>query len=589
MAGDLIGSGLTSTVALAGLSRGLNRFGKFGKLAQGGIALTAGTMAGIRDYNETKNLGSAFFNGATTAGAVMLGGHLMTKGWGLGKTLAVTASADAGLSGIGRVGSNAFTGRPLEEGVGDTMLLSSVFSSVGTLAVRPKSGHAPAASSEAATSGAPPASTSRTSPETPAAPAEPTAPAAPAEPTAPAATSTTTPPAPSAEGGSTTTAQYASNDITALNRLPPINFNQKPEQIFHTSKGSTYVLFQDGTTQRYKVPHQGHSSKDVGWKEPSAKTVFVAPSLAEEIGGMINLNEQRQRIVLDSKTNQLLHLSWSETNDDWGRNQLRNTNTFSEVPKIGLSPLELWAPDQKGYYQDFHAGNEISSLKALSETSTPPTPPPASGATSPETRPAPAATSTPPWKAGPSTPAATAAEAAPSPTTPPAPSASMDDIFTFPRLEDPMLEHVLTNPNRPELALVKDMSPTSAEAIQAQLRLLQKQKATGRLEFEFPPEDGNQLWGPSLTIETMADGTFKMPKGAALVELPDGKVHYTHDDAFGNWGPPKNMQGYIDRENITVTNYRYGLGALPPGSTVKVFSQNPNRPNYNDPIIITIP
>ncbi|MEB3207116.1 MAG: hypothetical protein VKK59_07215 [Vampirovibrionales bacterium] len=146
--GDLAGSGFFSVAALGALSKGLNRFGKAGKIAQGGVAIGAGLMAGVRDYNETQNLGSAFWNGATTAGAVFAGSHLMKKGWGFGPTLAVTTFSDGVLSGAGRVGSNVFTDRPLWEGVGKTVALSSVFSVFGTLASRPKTGHPPVASTE---------------------------------------------------------------------------------------------------------------------------------------------------------------------------------------------------------------------------------------------------------------------------------------------------------------------------------------------------------------------------------------------------------------------------------------------------------
>jgi len=138
---------------------------------------------------------------------------------------------------------------------------------------------------------------------------------------------------------------------------------------YKTAKGSTYVVFEDGTTQRDKAPRPEHPG-DVGLKERSAKTIYVDGDASRlSAAGVENMEGARVILGADGTAS----LVWK--NPKTGK--LGSSPTSSKIPyytepAVGRSPLELWQPrdDVQGHeaYAGMHAGNKIAEITPKKET-----------------------------------------------------------------------------------------------------------------------------------------------------------------------------------------------------------------------------
>ena len=144
----------------------------------------------------------------------------------------------------------------------------------------------------------------------------------------------------------------------------------RPARSFQTSHGSTYDLYDDGTTVRNKADHSavGHDATDVGIKPRSSRTVYV-DSNARELssagltgpdGGPV-----KSRIVI--KNGKAILLTWNSVAKRWGMLSPKEGVTVHDEPAVGRFPLELWnkQEDVKNHpdaYSGMHAGNRIVSM-----------------------------------------------------------------------------------------------------------------------------------------------------------------------------------------------------------------------------------
>ena len=129
---------------------------------------------------------------------------------------------------------------------------------------------------------------------------------------------------------------------------------------FKTSKGSTYSVNADGTTQRNKTLHQGHAADDVGLKDASEATVYVPASEAQRIGSHFGMNKESRPQVL-YRDDGIYLVSWNSKENRWGLNGKPIPYTMS--PEVGRSPIEMWQigtdPTLGRKVSRVHAGNEI--------------------------------------------------------------------------------------------------------------------------------------------------------------------------------------------------------------------------------------
>jgi hypothetical protein len=147
---------------------------------------------------------------------------------------------------------------------------------------------------------------------------------------------------------------------------------------FRTEGGSTYRVVGE-TTTRDKALHKYHDPHDVGPKPQSARTVYVSPDLAREVG-MWNMSSGTQKqVLLDGDRVVLL----SQVGDKLGRDGTTSDPTFTRTPEIGRSPLELWDQNERGGYRNNHPGSPIVSIER-----TAPRPQAASGGMEPPEEPA---------------------------------------------------------------------------------------------------------------------------------------------------------------------------------------------------------
>lgn len=128
---------------------------------------------------------------------------------------------------------------------------------------------------------------------------------------------------------------------------------------FTTERGSIYQVMPDGTTIRNKAARPEHPG-DSGVKEQSSRTVFVDPDLAREIGMWQTSSASGKRIALQG--DEVLLLS-RNAEGATGRDKTISPARFSTEPREGLSPLELWLPDDRGLYRGNHPGNRIVALE----------------------------------------------------------------------------------------------------------------------------------------------------------------------------------------------------------------------------------
>lgn len=132
-------------------------------------------------------------------------------------------------------------------------------------------------------------------------------------------------------------------------------------QNFTTALGSTYQIDEEGRTQRTKTLHPGHDTADIGQKEWSAKTYYVSPEDARELGMHGSLSGRKSLI---DRSGRLFPASWNEQQQKWGLSETGRAGfEYSLQPEVGKSPIELWQPQPGSLgveYAKWHAGNQIT-------------------------------------------------------------------------------------------------------------------------------------------------------------------------------------------------------------------------------------
>ncbi|WP_052350572.1 LPD38 domain-containing protein [Paenibacillus gorillae] len=159
-------------------------------------------------------------------------------------------------------------------------------------------------------------------------------------------------------------------DITeeaqALNESPETTPNKYTG--FKTSKGSTYTLGENGSTQRTKTLHEGHNPNDVGLKTPSQLTVYVDKDVAKLIGSHGSLNKEADpRVVLGPDGMYLVSKNSSTGRWGWHGDKI----PYTSEPEVGKSPIEFWNITQDAevgaYSKKYHAGNDIVEINGKSD------------------------------------------------------------------------------------------------------------------------------------------------------------------------------------------------------------------------------
>lgn len=132
---------------------------------------------------------------------------------------------------------------------------------------------------------------------------------------------------------------------------------------FRTARGSTYALFDDGTTQRNRSG-EGHANTETGLQPRSVATVFMNDMLIDKIGKVIQNEDIATRLVPNLQNNMLM----VESADG----QLLTTASFSTTPEVGMSPVEIFGNESpvgdRG--TNVHFGSTITEVNPLTETTT---------------------------------------------------------------------------------------------------------------------------------------------------------------------------------------------------------------------------
>ena len=137
---------------------------------------------------------------------------------------------------------------------------------------------------------------------------------------------------------------------------------------FRTARGSTYALFDDGTTQRNRSG-EGHAATETGLQPRSGATVFMDDMLVNKIGKVIQNADIATRLVPDIGNN----IVRVESVDG----DLLATASFTTTPEVGLTPVEIFGNESpvgdRG--TNVHFGSTITEVNPLTETTStaPPT------------------------------------------------------------------------------------------------------------------------------------------------------------------------------------------------------------------------
>lgn len=160
------------------------------------------------------------------------------------------------------------------------------------------------------------------------------------------------------------------NEAKVLEENPPKYDEAPPTPAgYVTAKGSEYVIHEDGTTTRNKAarPDAGHEG-DSGLKPRSERTVYVADDASVlSAAGLSNIGNKGARLIIRDGKASLL--TWNEKEGKWGIAPGSRDIPISDVPALGMHPLELWgkADDVPGYeaYSNQHAGNKITEIRGV--------------------------------------------------------------------------------------------------------------------------------------------------------------------------------------------------------------------------------
>lgn len=148
--------------------------------------------------------------------------------------------------------------------------------------------------------------------------------------------------------------------------------SETPVAGYKTAKGSTYVVFEDGTTQRDKAPRPEHPG-DVGLKERTVKTIYIDGDASRLSAAGVE-NMEGARVILDADGTASLVWKNSKTGK-LGSSPTSSKIQYHTEPAVGRSPLELWQPrdDVQGHeaYAGMHAGNKITEITPKKEAAAP--------------------------------------------------------------------------------------------------------------------------------------------------------------------------------------------------------------------------
>jgi len=129
-----------------------------------------------------------------------------------------------------------------------------------------------------------------------------------------------------------------------------------PAEGFTTARGSTYEVFPDGTTVRYKAARPEHPG-DFGLKARSARTVMLTE---DNIRALAPPADTNWRYVITGENK--LSLATQRPDGQWGITPSQRDVPFTTQPEVGLHPLELWRPETISGMEGFrevHPGNKI--------------------------------------------------------------------------------------------------------------------------------------------------------------------------------------------------------------------------------------
>jgi len=142
---------------------------------------------------------------------------------------------------------------------------------------------------------------------------------------------------------------------------------------FTTAKGSTYEVMPKrvqgvrvgAATQRTKSYHPGHGEKDVGLKEASVATVYVADEGAKRIGMHGTMSSPSALVAKDGYVSLVER---DERTGRWGITKFDRENPipYSLSPAVGVAPIELWGAGMINGMLGFtkwHPGNKIVSVR----------------------------------------------------------------------------------------------------------------------------------------------------------------------------------------------------------------------------------
>ena len=139
------------------------------------------------------------------------------------------------------------------------------------------------------------------------------------------------------------------------------------ENMFRTSRGSTYAHHKDSTTTRNRSG-ANHSDKSEGLQPRSGKTVFLDPQDVNFVGGYFQNPDMATKVVpIFDKSGKPTGKLGVELLEDYGprkAGERLHEASYKTKPEVGLSPLEIYSSESKigDTGRGIHFGNAIDEV-----------------------------------------------------------------------------------------------------------------------------------------------------------------------------------------------------------------------------------
>ena len=162
-----------------------------------------------------------------------------------------------------------------------------------------------------------------------------------------------------------TGAQEQTTEAATLPDYTPFEGMPGVTATFRTARGSTYAMFDDGTSLRNRSG-EGSADTTTGLQPRSGVTVFMTSDQVDAIGTQVQNKYISTQLVPDAVNNTVSVVATRSEGDVQAGRVLATAN-FSRTPKVGLTPVEIFNNQSPAgdAGRNVHFGNVITEVNEV--------------------------------------------------------------------------------------------------------------------------------------------------------------------------------------------------------------------------------